>query len=433
LLSVFAVAGEAPKIIRDKGGYRTEIISDYDVTSREKLELMQICGDVRVDSWKESKLRITEKIKINAYTQGEAERLIDDYRLKIEKLGNSIVALGANRSKNNVSITYEVTLPEKFAGKVATCGGDLDIKNVNGEYEFKTSGGDINMSSCQGNVFCATSGGDLILIRVKGNLTANTSGGDIRCEECGENLNLKTSGGDIALRKLGGAINARTSGGDIEADDVKGNYCTVNTSGGDIILSNIESEKMLQAVTSGGDIQAWNIKGDAEVKTSGGDISARNISGCFWGRTSGGDIETRRIVGSLKLNTSGGDIDVEDVEGFVEAVTSGGDICVNIYKYIPNTDQHIDLKSSGGDLELGLPFDFKGSLQATIWLTRVAFDEYEIVSDFPLMSGKESEKAKSRSERISKVRVGDINGGGNLIVLETTNGNIKIAKIRRSN
>ena len=73
LLSVFAVAGEAPKIIRDKGGYRTEIISDYDVTSREKLELMQICGDVRVDSWKESKLRITEKIKINAYTQGEAE------------------------------------------------------------------------------------------------------------------------------------------------------------------------------------------------------------------------------------------------------------------------------------------------------------------------------------------------------------------------
>lgn len=441
------------ELVRDGLGYKTEVTHEIKTSPKGHLELSSIVGDVTVDSWGNNVVRIVEEIRIDVYTKGEAEEIFAKYTLTIEEKGRMIIARGPKRHRGYVDIDYHITLPEKYSAEIHTSGGEFDVSDLKGEYRFKTSGGDVEISSSEGKIECSTSGGDLELRSIKGTLSASTSGGDIVCVDCGDDLELKTSGGELELKRLKGELYAKTSGGDILLESFEGN-CEVKTSGGEIELRQIVSKDLIDANTSGGDIVASNIVGDLKVNTSGGDIYAdkvegnleantsggdieiEDISGNVDAHTSGGDVEIKKVLGYVEAVTSGGDVEVEEVDGYVEAGTSGGDVEVSIRKYIPKTDQHIDMESSGGDLVLELPSDFKGSVKARINVEGEDIDEFNIVSDFPLKIITESDESESKKKRkLLRWRTegviigeGDINGGGNLIFLETTNGNIYIKK-----
>ena len=422
------------EIVRVGHIFKAEVVNEFEVKSGGKLELTRISGDVTVNSWDEEKVKIIERIRIDVYTKEEAERVYENSVLQFEHKGKTIIAQKSGRRKGNVQITYEVTLPIKFSAEIETSGGEFDIRDLSGDFRFETSGGDVKIRSCEGNIDCSTSGGELELYDIKGILSAATSGGDIICVRCGDELELRTSGGEIELKELSGSVYAKTSGGDIEVSRVEGE-CVVKTSGGDITLKRIKSIKLIEAITSGGDIEASDIEGDVKVKTSGGEIIADNINGDFEGKTSGGDIKVRKVSGNLEISTSGGDVEVDGAEGYIEAGTSGGDIEVSVTKYHPKRDQHIEMKSSGGKLELTLPADFKGSMEAVIHIYGASLDDYDIYSDFPLEIVREGDEAAGKSYRKLFRKVngiitaeGDINGGGDSIILETTNGDIRIKK-----
>ena len=420
-------------IVKEGRIYKAEVVNEFEVGAGGKLELAGITGDVWVDSWNENKIEIVQKMVIDVYTMEEAERIYDLNILQFEEKGKTITAYIRNGRRGNLSVTYYITLPQKFTADISTSGGDFNIQNLNGDYYFKTSGGDIEINSCQGEIECSTSGGDLELFDIKGKLYANTSGGDIVCARCSDQIELKTSGGEIELRELQGKIYAKTSGGDIEAIQINGEL-EVKTSGGEIVLEYITSSKLIDANTSGGDIEVQNIDGNLYLKTSGGDICAQAIKGNLEAKTSGGDIEICESQGNIEVATSGGDIEVCDAQGYIEAETSGGDIEVSLEKYIPKKDQHISLKSSGGEINLTLPKDFKASINALINIYGANFDEYEIRSDFTLKITQTSEESGKGAAKIfhkmygTIAAEGDINGGGNRINLETTNGSIYIKK-----
>lgn len=429
-LILLAVSASAAELVRDGRGFRGEKVHEIKTSPDGRLDLGDITGDVTVISWDKNLVRIVENVFIDVYTKEEAEKAFEEYTLRIDERGKVIKALGPSHYRGYIDISYRITLPKEYSAEISTSGGDFDVSGLKGKYSFTTSGGDIVMEHCEGDIEGKTSGGDLELENIKGTLRATTSGGDIMCYNCGEELELRTSGGDIELRKLTGRVDARTSGGDIELLGMKG-CCELKTSGGDITLRNIESKKIIQAGTSGGDIEVKHVMSDVEVKTSGGDISADGIEGSLDASTSGGDISANMIARNVTVSTSGGDIEIDDIGGFVKASTSGGDIEVKILQYNPKADQHIDLKSSGGSLELALPKDFKATVRAVINIRGARWDEYDIYSDFPLKVSKEDENRDEHSRRRyegSIIGVGEINGGGNLIDLETTNGNITIKK-----
>jgi DUF4097 and DUF4098 domain-containing protein YvlB len=171
-----------------------------------------------------------------------------------------------------------------------------------------------------------------------------------------------------------------------------------------------------------------------EVKTSGGQINADNVKGGLIANTSGGDIEVMSHSGNCKLSTSGGDVLVDGADGYIEVNTSGGDVEAEIIKFSPNLDQHITLSSSGGDLILTLPANFQGTVDARIEIMGGNLDEYDIYSDFPLKVSKESSSASGRPKFLdwsiegAITGTGNINGGGNKITLQTSNGDISIKK-----
>jgi DUF4097 and DUF4098 domain-containing protein YvlB len=281
------------------------------------------------------------------------------------------------------NIRFNITLPDQFDVDLTTAGGDITVTgNLTGKIVGKTAGGDIKVGDVDGSTTLQTAGGDIVAGKV---------GGDVV---------LKTAGGDIRLDSAEGRVDVGTSGGDITVGDVG---------------------KTLTASTSGGDIRISNINGDATASTSGGDVHVGKVAGTAKLSTAGGDIECLGATGDVKANTAGGDVQLAGISGSIEASTAGGDIRAELN---PDGKANSSLTTAGGELDLSLPAGAKARIEAVIeiqgrWSTNR--EEYQIVSDF--------KGEQMMDEQAKEIRaVYDINGGGPVIKMKTTNGNIFIRK-----
>ncbi len=177
-------------------------------------------------------------------------------------------------------------------------------------------------------------------------------------------------------------LNLHTSGGNIEINGVKGK---------------IEGE------TSGGNLELSELEGNVKLSTSGGNVNIEKSSGDFNLETSGGNMYGESITGPLQMETSGGNIEIKNGYGKVRASTSGG----NIHAYMKD-NKGIDLSTSGGNIVVRVPKSITADIQAEASGGDVNCDlEY-------------TGKIKDGSMK------GKINGGGNLIRLETSGGDIVI-------
>jgi DUF4097 and DUF4098 domain-containing protein YvlB len=178
------------------------------------------------------------------------------------------------------------------------------------------------------------------------------------------NIDVRTAGGDIFSENIKGKIDGETSGGDIELRKLEGPI-HMTTSGGNVKM--IDCRGTVVVSTSGGNITGDGVLGDMDVETSGGNITIRNSDGKMSGTTSGGDIK----------------VTLKDNKG-IELSTSGGSVTVNLPKSVT---AEVEASTTGGDVSCDLPF---------------------------------AGKIKNGTMN------GTINGGGKLIKLETTGGDISI-------
>ncbi len=143
-------------------------------------------------------------------------------------------------------------------------------------------------------------------------------------------VEVETRGGSIDLEEIGGTVKARNSGGSIELDGATGSV-DLETSGGSIEVYEVEGE--VRARTSGGRITVSEARGPIDVETQGGELRIHDVSGPVRGRTSGGSISVRfEDHPEGELETSGGSIEAElpeDVGVEIDARTSGGRVEVD--------------------------------------------------------------------------------------------------------
>ena len=140
---------------------------------------------------------------------------------------------------------------------------------------------------------------------------------------------LHTSGGGITVGNLAAKVNARTSGGGIKLGKI-GAAVDARTSGGGVTLE--EARGPVKLSTSGGSITVGVVAGEAELSTSGGGIRIESVEGSLRASTSGGSIRAG-FAGPLKddcaLSTSGGSVKVtvDKTAAFrLDASTSGGSV-----------------------------------------------------------------------------------------------------------
>lgn len=181
-------------------------------------------------------------------------------------------------------------------------------------------------------------------------------------------VDLHTSGGHIEIEGVKGEVAARTSGGHMKLAHI-GGPVNAHTSGGSITASDLKSEANLS--TSGGRIKVDSIAGNSKLKTSGGSISATGVNGPLEAKTSGGSITASFPVG----------IDADTV-----LKTSGGGITAKL----PQGEQfYLSARTSGGGVKTEFPVTMTGDLK------------------------------RSEAE-------GPVNGGGPLLELRTSGGNINV-------
>ena len=166
----------------------------------------------------------------------------------------------------------------------------------------------------------------------------------------------------------------------------------------------------LNLSTAGGDVSVERIQGKIDIGTSGGDLNLSKIQGPVQAHTSGGDILAADCTGKLQIQTSGGDIQIKNFAGsMIRAETSGGDVSLDLAGQ-PQTN--CLLRTSGGSVTARLP------------------ETIAIYLDANTSGGEVSVEIPVRTEgkHSGSVLRGTINGGGPVLSLQTSGGDIEVLK-----
>jgi len=163
----------------------------------------------------------------------------------------------------------------------------------------------------------------------------------------------------------------------------------------------------IKAVIRGGSLQLRNVTGPVTARTDGGSIGVRDIGGDFEATSNGGSIAAARVNGKVMVRANGGSITIDECTNSIDARAAGGSVAAYISKQ-PRADSK--LIAEAGNVELRLPESIAVNIDASCSAGRLS-------SDFNLTGRQDENRLK-----------GTINGGGPLVMLRASAGNIYVRK-----
>jgi DUF4097 and DUF4098 domain-containing protein YvlB len=260
-----------------------------------------------------------------------------------------------------------------------------------------------------------------------------TAGGNVTTSSVGGRVDTQSGGGSIRLDEIGGAVNAETGGGGIDADDIGGDL-SLHTGGGSIKISSAKGR--INAETGGGSVKLISGMQDAVLETGGGGIEVERCAGRVKATTGGGSIDLGDIGGPAEIETGGGSIRLSSAKGAVRAETGGGSIELNgvpsaraetgagaiVAKFIGGGDRTDSLlETSAGDITVYLAPNLGITVRASIELA----NGHKIHSDFSEIQVR-SDGCEYCPKSASAE--GSLNGGGPVLKVRTTTGDILIRR-----
>lgn len=219
------------------------LVETRDLDAGGRFELENVNGAVRIDTWKEPKVRI------EAEKAASSRSALDDIEIEIDGEGDRVRVETHTPKKwgfgRSGQVEYTITLPESARVEVETVNGRVAVTNVaggvrattvNGRVEIEGAGGDVEAQTVNGSVEAelgavpdgsrhrlATTNGSITLVLpdgVEGEFEAQTVNGGIstdfplevsgrwgpkslhgRLGDGGGRVELETVNGAIAIRK----------------------------------------------------------------------------------------------------------------------------------------------------------------------------------------------------------------------------------------
>ena len=334
-------------------------------------------GSIAIEPW--------DKDEVFIQAENIDEREPD--RLKMTQSGNTITLKYHDRRWRNDNIRFTINVPAEFNAHIVTSGGNVEERDhLKGSFSVETKGGNVRMDEIVGNVRIESGGGNIRGETIDGDANIRTGGGSVSIKTTTGQADVSSGGGSLHLEKVGKGLTLSTGGGSVEVGDVAAG-AEVQTGGGSIRVGKVQ--QMLKLSTGGGSVQVQGASGDMTVRTGGGSVTMEDVTG------------------TLALKTGGGDVSVE--------LTPSGSGGSKIY-------------SGGGDIRFYIPANAKASIEATLNIKNGwghSWKHYKISSDF------KADKFEKDDDDGSQFASYNLNGGGNTIQLETTNGNIDIRKLSK--
>ena len=218
-----------------------------------------------------------------APTEEEAQELAEQAELTLEPVGNTLkvrVSKPTLLPNRSISTSYTLTVPRRMNVRCDSDYGRLDVSNIEGTVQGRTSNGSIEVGDVQGTVNLNTSYGSITCRRVVGGTTTlRSSNGSIAIEALKGPAEIETSYGSITCREYSdGDLRLKSSNGRITLSGAVFGKCDASTSYGSVFCSTLKGES-IQLHSDNGHVEL----ADAEaakvgLSTSYGGIKARQIT-----------------------------------------------------------------------------------------------------------------------------------------------------------
>lgn len=201
-------------------------------------------GTIKVSSWDRDEVYLKMIKRARGRTEKEAKRLLEEIEVEIEHDDDRLVIRQIQRSENNnftlfdlfdpdlwtgngyrdMSVDFELRVPEEIDIRLENDEGDMDITKVSGDLDIVIDEGDLNMKDCKlGMTYIDIDEGDLNCYNsscINERLSIYTDEGDIWLEECElSKARIDCDEGDIILKKVvSQSMEINTDEGDVNAD-----------------------------------------------------------------------------------------------------------------------------------------------------------------------------------------------------------------------
>jgi DUF4097 and DUF4098 domain-containing protein YvlB len=356
-------------------------VSSGTLTGVHNLHIELEAGEVQVEGG--SGQGISYEIRNRTYEPSEerVQRQLQAYKVSSYVRGDTAYIVGQ----------WEGGRPHKFSSDVkVTVPRNLDLAKI------ETGGGTISVKAITGRVEGQSAGGAVFLDDIGGPISVETGGGHIEVGNVASDLKLRTGGGNIRIGSAKGKVVAETGGGNV-------------------LLASCSQGAYLQ--TGAGLVKVEKCVGEVKAETGGGNIELGEIGGQAKINTGGGTIKLTSATGAVKAETGGGCIELWGVPS-ARVETGAGTITA---KFIPGGDADSTLETGTGDITVYLTASVKMTVNASI----EAASGHTITSDFPQIRVS-SEGGQWEPKQVSAE--GSLNGGGPVLKIRTTMGNIYIRR-----
>jgi DUF4097 and DUF4098 domain-containing protein YvlB len=158
--------------------------------------------------------------------------------------------------RNNVSVSYEITVPVETQIRSHTGSGSQDLIGISGPVEASTGSGDLTFRDIGGAVEARTGSGSIRADGIGGAFKAKTGSGSVRLVQNGPGDVIARSGsGSIDLKGIDGALRADAGSGGIKVEGRQAGPWELDTGSGSIrIRLPKDASFELDAESNSGDI-----------------------------------------------------------------------------------------------------------------------------------------------------------------------------------
>lgn len=377
--------GQEGRIYREGSNWVQEVTGE--LSGAKNLRVKLDAGSVRVQGG--SQAGISYVIHRRAYTSSEQQARRE---------------FGSTRVSASVKGDTAWLVAERAGGGNHKCSDDL-VVNVPRSLELakvETGGGNVNATAIAGRVEIESGGGTIQVDDIGGEVTAETGGGTIEVGSAGGDVNLETGGGNIKISSAKGDIKANTGGGSV------------------VVLSGLQGAVL---ETGAGSIRLEKCNGTVKATTGGGSIELGEIGGPVKVESGAGSIRLTSAKGRVEAETGGGSIQLDRATS-VKAETAAGGIVV---KLVSSSDarNNSTLETTAGDITVYLANDLPITIRAAIELAnghtiRSDFNDIHVASEGGSWPGPRTVTAE-----------GQLNGGGPVLKVRTSSGNISFLRASR--
>jgi len=368
--------------IQKEGNNWTKLVNGS-LSGARNLHIKVQGGAVRVQGGPSSGITYAIRNKSYESTEDRARRQFDSYKISSYTRGDNAWIVGE----------WEGGRPHKFSSDLTiTVPRDIDLVKIE------------------------TEDGEIVTTGISGRLEVESGAGTIHLDDIGGAINAQTGGGAIDVGNVGSDLTVRTGGGTIHICSVKGKV-VAESGGGNLVLISGSQEASLQ--TGGGSIHVDKCTGQLKAETGGGGIEVGEVGRGATMETGAGPIKISSAAGPVKVENGSGRIELWGVPS-AHVETGAGSV---IAKFISSHGERSDsmLETSVGDITVYLVPNINLTVRASI----EAANGHSITSDFPEIRVS-SEGGQWGPKLVSAE--GNLNGGGPVLKVRTTMGNIYIRR-----